>query len=95
MNFEMMRRPGAILPLVMALAALTLVLGHAAVYGIVHEIDEGTAAHIFQLLMVLQLPADAFLIVEWLPSEPRQTLQILALQAFIVFAAFAGVFFLT
>ena len=46
----------------MSFAALALVLGHAAIFGIVHEADEGTAAHIFQLLMVGQVPfvASAF-----------------------------------
>ena len=36
----------------MSLAALALVLGHAAVFGIVHEADEGAAAHVWQILMV-------------------------------------------
>ena len=95
MRNELIKRPSAFLPLAMASAALALVLGHAAIYGIVHEADEGTPAHLFQLLMVLQVPADLFFVAKWLPRAPRQTLQLLALQAVIVFAAFAGVFFLT
>ena len=35
----------------MSFAALAMVLGHAAMFGVVHEADEGTAAHIFQLLI--------------------------------------------
>jgi hypothetical protein len=33
-----------------------MVLGHAAMFGVVHEADEGTAAHVFQLLMAAQVP---------------------------------------
>jgi len=81
--------------LAISLAALAIVLGHAAIFGVVHEADEGTAAHIFQLLMVAQVPIVAFFAVKWLPRAPRQTLQVLALQAGAALAAFAAVFFLT
>jgi hypothetical protein len=79
----------------MSLAALSLVAGHAAMYGVVHEADEGTPAHIFQLLMILQVPLVAFFAITWLPRDRRQTLQVLALQAAAGLAAFAAVFFLT
>jgi hypothetical protein len=71
------------------------VLGHAVIFGIVHEADEGTAAHIFQLLMVVQLPIIAYFALKWLPRAPRQALQILALQAGAALAAIAAVGFLT
>jgi len=58
------RQPSAYLPLMMSLAALGLVLVHAAIFGIVHEADEGTAAHIFQLLMVAQMPLVAFFAIK-------------------------------
>ena len=90
-----MKQPGAFLPIAMSLAALALVLGHFAMYGIVHETDEGTPAHIFQLLMAAQIPIIAFFAIKWLPPAPKQTMLILALQAAAVFAAFAAVFFLT
>lgn len=90
-----MKQPGAFLPIAMSLAALALVLGHFAMYGIVHETDEGTPAHIFQLLMAAQIPIIAFFAIKWLPLAPIQTMQVLALQAAAVFAAFAAVFFLT
>ena len=47
-----MRQPTVFLPLVMSLVALSMVLVHFAIFGIVEETDEGTAAHIFQLLIV-------------------------------------------
>ncbi len=92
---SLMKQPSAIAPLVMSFAALALVLGHAAMFGVVHEADEGTAAHIFQLLMVGQAPIVAFFAAKWLPRAPRQTLQVLALQAGAVLAAIVSVLLLT
>lgn len=83
------------LPLAMSLAALTLVLAHAAIFGIVHEKDEGAAAHIWQILMVAQLPIVAYFMFKWLPSRIRESLLVLALLAGTWLANFATVFFLT
>jgi hypothetical protein len=60
-----MKQPSAYLPLAMSLAALALVLGHAAMFGIVHEADEGAAAHIFQILMAAQIPVVAYFAIKW------------------------------
>ena len=79
----------------MSVAALALVLVHAARFGVVHETDEGTSAHLFQILMAAQVPIVAFFALKWLPRAPRQALVVLALQAGAALAAFAGVFFLT
>jgi hypothetical protein len=95
MSRSLMKEPSAFLPLAMSLVALALVLGHAAMYGVVHEADEGIPAHLFQLLMAAQVPVVAFFAIKWLPRTPRQTLQVLALQAGAALAAFAAVFFLT
>ena len=95
MNRSLMKQPSAFLPLAMSIVALAIVLAHAAVYGVVHEADEGTPAHIFQLLMAAQVPIVVFFAIKWLPRAPRQALQVLALQAGAVLAAFASVFFLT
>ncbi len=95
MNVPMIKQPSALLPLIMSFVALAIVLGHAAVFGVVHEADEGTPAHIFQLLMVAQVPLVVFFAIKWLPRAPRDALQILALQAGTMIAAFASVYFLT
>jgi hypothetical protein len=94
-NVPSMKQPSAFLPLAMSLTALAMVLGHAAIFGIVHEADEGAPAHIFQLLMAGQIPVVAFFAIKWLPRARRETLQVLALQAGAGLAAFAAVFFLT
>ena len=95
MNVSPIKQPSAWLPLAMSLAALVLVLGHAATYGVVHEADEGTAAHIFQLLMAAQVPLVAYFALKWLPRAPGQALRVLALQAGAGLAAFAAVYWLT
>ena len=95
MQVSPMKQPSALVPLVMSFAALALVLGHFALFGIVHEADEGTAAHIFQLLMVGQVPIVAFFAARWLPRAPRQTLRVLALQAGAGLAAIVSVVLLT
>jgi len=89
------KQVSAIAPIVMSLAGLALVLGHFAMYGIVHEADEGTPAHLFQLLMVAQVPIVLFFAAKWLPRSPRQAIAVLALQAASGIAAFASVYFLT
>jgi hypothetical protein len=90
----MLKRPSACLPIVMSLASLALVGGHLVIVGTAREADEGTAAHLFQLLMGAQLPIIAFFAISWLPKAPRQALQVLALQAVSGLAALAPVFYL-
>jgi len=95
MNVSPMKQWSALVPMAMSLAALALVLGHAAIYGIVHEADEGAAAHIFQILMAAQVPVVAYFSIKWLPRAPGQALRVLALQAGAAAAALASVYFLT
>ena len=90
----MMKKPSAFLPVTMSFAALATVLVHVALFGVVREADEGTSAHIFQLLMVAQVPIVVVFAIKWLLRTPRQALPILALQAAAALAALAPVFFL-
>jgi hypothetical protein len=78
----------------MSLAALLMVLGHVAIFGVVHEADEGTTAHIFQILITAQMPLVAFFAIKYLPRAPKETLYVLGMQAGAVLAAMAPVFFL-
>ena len=94
MNVPSIKQPSAFLPLVMSLIALGIAVGHIALYGAAREADEGTAAHLWQMLMAGQIPIVAFFAVKWLPRAPGQTLQVLALQAGAVLAAMAPVFLL-
>ena len=94
MNISIMKKPSAFLPLAMSFAALATVLVHVAMFGVAREADEGTAAHLWQILMAAQIPIVAFFAIKWLPRTPRQALLVLTLQGGAALAALAPVFFL-
>lgn len=71
---SIMKKPSAIVPMAMSIAALGVVLGHIATAGIARQADEGMAAHSWQLLMVTQMPVLLFFAIKWLPKAPKQTL---------------------
>jgi len=89
MDAVLLKRPSALVPLAMSLAALGTVIVYATMFGTARQADEGTAAHLWQLLMAGQLPVVAFFAIKWLPTEPRQAIVVLALQ---VGAALAAMF---
>jgi len=91
MNASLMKQPSAFLPMAMSLAALALVLVHLAIFGVVREADEGTAAHLWQLLMVGQVPVVAYFALIWLPRSPGKALRVLA-QLVAALAACAPVY---
>jgi membrane protein insertase Oxa1/YidC/SpoIIIJ len=95
MSFStMLKKTSAFLPMAMSLAALLTVIVFLAIFGVVHETDEGAAAHIWQLLMGLQVPIVIFFAIKWVPRAPRQAFYVLALQAIFALAALAPVYFL-
>jgi hypothetical protein len=81
-----MKHWSAILPLAMSLGGLALIFGHVATSGGVRETDEGTAAHIWQLLMAAQLPVMAAFAFTWLPRAPMTALLVLGSQVLAVIA---------
>lgn len=87
MNVALLRRPSAVIPVAMSLAALATAMGYAAMFGTARQADEGAAAHIWQLLMAGQLPVIAFFVIKWLPTEPRRALLVLVLQLGAALAA--------
>jgi hypothetical protein len=89
----MFKKPSAFLPVAMSVVALATVAVHIMMFGTAHQADEGAAAHIFQLLLVLQLPIVMFFAIRWLPRFPRPALLVLALQAAAGLAALAPVFY--
>ena len=93
MNFlTMIRKPSAFLPVAMSFAVLVMLFAYFVRFGVVREVDEGTAAHLFQILMAAQLPIIAFFAVKWLPRFPRQALEVLALQVGAALTACAPVY---
>ena len=80
-NNSLFKQPSAWIPLAMSFAALAMILGYVAMFGIVQNEDEGTPARIFQLIMLAQLPIAGYFAIKWLPKQPKQSLMVLALQA--------------
>jgi hypothetical protein len=76
----LLRRPTAVVPVAMSMAALATVIAYAATFGTARQADEGTAAHAWQLLMAGQVPVIAVFVLKWVPTQPRQALLVLALQ---------------
>ena len=93
-TFASLRRPSALIPLAMSIAALALVLGYIAMFGTARQADEGTAAHLWQLLMAGQIPIIAIFAITSLPRHRRSALLVLALQAAAGIAAAAPVYLL-
>jgi hypothetical protein len=90
----LLKRPCAFLPLAMSAFLLILFFVHFARFGFVHEADEGTEAHVFQILMPAQVPIIAFFAITWLPRERRAAMVVLMLQIGAAAAVLAPVFFL-
>jgi len=78
----------------MSLGALATILAYLALHGSAPQADEGTAAHIWQLLMAGQVPIVVFFAIKWMPESPRRAVPILAIQAAAALAAMAPVLLL-
>ena len=89
-----LKKPSAFLPLAMSFGALATVLIYVAMFGPTPQTDEGTAAHIWQILMAGQIPLIAFFAFKWLPRTPKEALLVLALQGGAALMALAPVFLL-
>jgi hypothetical protein len=88
------RMPSGFLPVAMSSIALLLVLAHVATVGVEPQADEGAAAHIWQLLMVAQLPLIAYFGIRWVPHAPKQGLTVLLTQFTFALVAAMPVFML-
>ena len=88
------KHPSAFLPLAMSLLAVAVVMIHIVLHGTARQTDEGTSAHLWQLLMGGQVPIIAFFAIRWLPQGRGAALLVLALQAVAGLAALAPVYIL-
>lgn len=88
------KRPSGFVPLLMSLAALATVAASVSTAGVARQPDEGAAAHIFQLLIVGELPFLAFFIVRWLRTNARATLSMIAIQVAAIALAILPVWLL-
>ncbi len=81
------KKASALIPVVMSMLALLLVGIQLAIHGMRPELDEGALTHLFQLLVVGQLPVIAFFVYRWLRQAPLQGLRVVAAQAFALASA--------
>lgn len=90
----LLKNPSAFFPLAMSFGALATVLIYVAMFGTASQADEGTAAHIWQILMAGQIPIIIFFVIKWLPRTPKEALLVLALQGSAALMALAPVYLL-
>ncbi len=76
----LLRKPTGYLPLVTAVTATALMVGHLAIYGTIAQPDEGAAAHVFQFLVLAELPLIGLFGARWIPDSPRPALRVMAFQ---------------
>ncbi len=94
MEIKIGKKPAAWMPALMSLGAIVVVALQLAIKGIGPDAAEGALAHLWQLLMLAQLPLIAFFAYRWLRRAPRQALTILAAQGLALMTAALPVFVL-
>jgi hypothetical protein len=78
---QLFKKPSALIPFILTFGMLLLFALYFS-----HLIppdpvgDEGTAAHLFQLWLIVDVIAVAFFALKWFPTQPRETAFILSLQ---------------
>ena len=94
---SLVRKPSAFIPLAMSLCAFAVVMSSVAALGTASlraMADEGTAAHIWQLLIAGQPPVIAFFALKWLARDRTAGLTIMAIQLAVFGAALLPVWLL-
>jgi hypothetical protein len=89
---DLLKRPTAFVPLAISAGFLIPLLVGIAQGTLVRQPDEGTAAHLFQILIPLQVIVIAAFAVSWLPKRPRPAFQVLCLQGAALLAVLSIVY---
>jgi hypothetical protein len=88
-------RASAIVPILMSIAALAvLALALSTGFGVSSDGDEGTAAHLWQLLIAAQIPIIGYFALRWMSVAPRGGLVVFAARIGAGIAATIPVFLL-
>ena len=94
MTIPSFKVPSAWIPIAMSVLALATVTLAVAISGTTRQPDEGSAAHLWQLLMLGQLPFIAWHLARGALSNTRQLAVVLAIQVGAILAAAAPVYLL-
>ncbi len=89
----LLKRPSAFLPLLISAGFLAAFAVGIAQGTLVRQPDEDAGAHLFQLLMPLQLLTIVFFGFSWIPKQPRAALPIFTLQVAAAIVVVAVVYF--
>jgi hypothetical protein len=82
------------LPIAIPILLLVLAARYLSMYGLASQPDEGIEAHLFQLLMPVQLAVMGYFALTWLPRSPRVALIVLALQVAAAAAVLVAVYWI-
>ncbi|MDO8521419.1 MAG: hypothetical protein Q7S52_04850 [bacterium] len=94
---SILKKPSAWIPIALSLAMLAFLVTLLSMHGIPtsdENKDEGVAAHLFQLWLVLEAVMIPYFAVRWLAQAPKDASLVLALQIALVLLAAAPVFYL-
>ena len=90
--YSILKKPSAWVPIALSLGIIAMLIFYLTRFGIVHNEDEGTPAHLFQLWLVVEAVMIPYFAVRWLPQAPKDAALVLALQIALVLLAAAPVF---
>ena len=90
----LVRKPSAIAPIAMSFCALAVVMLAIANGSAKPQPDEGTAAHIWQILIAGQLPFLGWFALHWLTRDFKAALPVFGLQLLAFAAALFPVWYL-
>ena len=93
MNALSFKQPNALLPITMAGIAPSMVLIVVGLEDITRKGSDGTAARIFQVPMMIQIPIVGFFAFDWIPHRPMWAIRVLGVQPMAGFAVIAAVSF--
>lgn len=87
--------PSGLAPVVMSIGALAAIGGHLLTSGPAPQPDEGTAAHLWQLMMAGQLPVVAFFALRWIPTRGWRAFVVSTIHVSAIAAALFPVWWLS
>lgn len=89
---EILKQPSAFVPVVMSVAAMGTIVAQLVFVGSAPQPDEGTAAHLFQLLIGMQLPIVLYFAIKWLGRAARPAGIVLLIQFAAALLALAPIY---
>jgi len=84
---DLLWRPSGFLPVAMSACALAVIAVHIITSGVAPQADEGSAAHLWQLLMAGQLPFVGWFALRWVPERGGRAIAVSAIHAGAIAAA--------